>query len=134
MEFLLFPILLAMLFLAVPAVNLVAGAYQRSRRKSSTLAWFFGATVTVFVIAFVAPHAWFHPQVSHSWNLLLGLTATHLALAFIGCILGFGSRPAEDSLFRILAAALIVSAALFPIGWFTLTAPLLKLLSVESGQ
>jgi hypothetical protein len=131
MEFIFSPILLGMLFLAVPGVRLAVDAFQRSQQKSATLASFFGATLGILLLAFVTPHAFFFNRTVVTGNLLVGLTAAHLAIGFFGCVLGARSRSIQDNRFRVPAAALLMSAALFPIAWFTLTGPLLRLFSVE---
>jgi hypothetical protein len=63
--------------------------------------------------------------------LLLGLISAHLCLGVIGCVWGAWSHWTQHKQPNLLAAALVLSAAFFPIAWFTFTAPLLKLFSVQ---
>lgn len=131
MEFILLPIFFCMLFLSIPGAHLAAEVFRENRNESDARSSLCFAVFVVFLLTFVAPHALFYGRSVNRWMLVAGLTLLNLGLAVVGFILRSIYRKKRVNSYRIFAASAFICAALFPIAWFTVSAPLTRALSIR---
>ena len=121
-----------LLYFWVPGIQLARGAMHASKSKAVWMAIFACILAVEFLIGFCGPLALSRGETVDLWSLMFAMTFRYVAAALLGWICVRIFRSSQKEIFRTIASSLFISAALFPVAWFTVTRSLMAAFGVRS--
>jgi CDP-diglyceride synthetase len=131
MELLILPFFCLMLFLWVPGLRLTVEAMRSAQDKARAAGAIGLALLTEFLLAYCGPLVFLRHERLNMWSLLFWMTLGFIIASVVGWRMIRAFRATGKRPFLIVASSLFISAGSFPVAWFTIVAPLVKLFGIE---
>lgn len=131
MELIAIPIFLILIFMWVPGLRLAVEAARTGQDKLRTSVIIGACASGVFVISLGVPLIVLREEPVNWWMLLMWMTLEYLVVAIVAFTLVYAFRDNGRRPLLITASVLFIAAGAYPVAWFTVVRPLVKLLGVE---